>query len=157
MSLVHFVKMSGKDLSGKGIAPTAAALKRDLDSYNLGTEKIRLQIQGETVLLRGAVASRAIFEKMVVAAGNILGIAAVNAAGVRLSEKSSDNGITHQGRLAYYVVKPGDNLAKIAEKLYGPSLGMKGGAIFEANRPMLKMPNKIYPGQLLRIPILPGM
>jgi len=126
MSLVHFVKMSGKDLSGKGIAPTAAALKRDLDSYNLGTEKIRLQIQGETVLLRGAVASR-------------------------------DNGITHQGRLAYYVVKPGDNLAKIAEKLYGPSLSMKGGTIFEANRPMLKVPNKIYPGQLLRIPILPGI
>jgi nucleoid-associated protein YgaU len=29
---------------------------------------------------------------------------------------------------------------------------MKYPAIFEANKPMLKDPDKIYPGQVLRIP-----
>lgn len=152
MSLVHFVKTTGKDLSGKGGSPTAAALKRDLDAYNLGTERIRVQIQGDLVLLRGAIDSRAAFEKMVVAAGNILGIAAVSGESVKISETGADTAITCQGRLVYYVVKYGDDLRKIAEKLYGSELGNRGGAIFEANRPMLQMPAKIYPGQLLRVP-----
>ncbi|KAA6204542.1 MAG: LysM peptidoglycan-binding domain-containing protein [Candidatus Tokpelaia sp.] len=155
MSLVHFVKITGKDLSGKGQPPTAALLKRDLDSYNLGTERVRLQIEGDTVILRGTISNRGAFEKMVVAVGNILGIAAVESKAVKINEAGSDTGITYKGRLVYYIVKYGDNLSHIAEKLYGHGFGVKGGLIFEANRPMLRMPSKIFPGQLLRIPALP--
>jgi nucleoid-associated protein YgaU len=50
----------------------------------------------------------------------------------------------------YYTVASGDNLWKIAEKYYGN--GSKNDVIFEANKPMLKSPDKIYPGQVLRIP-----
>jgi nucleoid-associated protein YgaU len=50
----------------------------------------------------------------------------------------------------YYTVVSGDNLWKIAEKYYGN--GSKNDVIFEANKPMLKSPDKIYPGQVLRIP-----
>ena len=46
----------------------------------------------------------------------------------------------------------GDNLSKIAKKFYGDA--NKYPVIFEANKPMLKDPNKIYPGQNLRIPPL---
>ena len=42
------------------------------------------------------------------------------------------------------------NLLKIADKYYGN--GAQNDVIFEANKPMLKSPDKIYPGQVLRIP-----
>ena len=49
-----------------------------------------------------------------------------------------------------HVVQSGDSLSKIAQKYYGdPALYTK---IFEANRDLLKDPNKIQPGQKLRIP-----
>ena len=52
----------------------------------------------------------------------------------------------------YYTVVSGDNLSKISKSQYGdPNKYMK---IFEANKPMLKDPDKIYPGQVLRIPPL---
>ena len=49
-----------------------------------------------------------------------------------------------------YVVQSGDTLSKIAQKYYGDaSLYPK---IFQANRDVLSDPNKISPGQKLRIP-----
>jgi nucleoid-associated protein YgaU len=52
----------------------------------------------------------------------------------------------------FYTVKKGDTLWKIAEAHYGKGQGARHQAIFEANRPMLKHPDKIFPGQVLRIP-----
>ncbi|MBM3576382.1 MAG: LysM peptidoglycan-binding domain-containing protein [Alphaproteobacteria bacterium] len=52
----------------------------------------------------------------------------------------------------FYVVKAGDTLWKIAEAHYGAGKGAKYMEIFEANRPMLTDPDKIQPGQRLRIP-----
>jgi nucleoid-associated protein YgaU len=48
----------------------------------------------------------------------------------------------------------GDTLWAIAEKFYGKGKGKEYNRIFEANRPMLSHPDKIYPGQTLRIPPL---
>ena len=50
----------------------------------------------------------------------------------------------------FYTVKSGDTLSAISKQVYGnANLYNK---IFEANKPMLKSPDKIYPGQVLRIP-----
>ena len=49
-----------------------------------------------------------------------------------------------------YTVKSGDTLSKIAEDVYGSASDYM--QIFEANKPMLSDPDKIYPGQVLRIP-----
>ncbi len=51
-----------------------------------------------------------------------------------------------------HIVKSGDTLSKIAKEVYGSA--NKYMVIFEANKPMLSDPNKIYPGQVLRIPEL---
>jgi nucleoid-associated protein YgaU len=51
-----------------------------------------------------------------------------------------------------YEVKKGDTLWKIAEAHYGKGKGASYNVIFDANRPMLSHPDKIYPGQILRIP-----
>jgi len=52
----------------------------------------------------------------------------------------------------FYVVQSGDTLWKIAETQYGHGKGAKYQEIFEANKPLLKDPDHIYPGQRLRIP-----
>jgi nucleoid-associated protein YgaU len=52
-----------------------------------------------------------------------------------------------------YTVAGGDSLSKIAKKFYGDP--GKYTVIFEANKPMLKDANLIYPGQVLRIPTVP--
>ena len=49
-----------------------------------------------------------------------------------------------------YVVKSGDSLSKIAKQHYGNANEWK--RIFEANTDVLKDPNKIFPGQKLKIP-----
>ena len=52
----------------------------------------------------------------------------------------------------FYTVESGDTLSKIAQEQYGD--GSKYPIIFEANTPMLKSADLIYPGQVLRIPPL---
>jgi len=52
----------------------------------------------------------------------------------------------------FHTVESGDTLGAIAKKAYGNA--MKYPVIFEANKPMLSHPDKIYPGQVLRIPAL---
>ncbi|WP_201325664.1 LysM peptidoglycan-binding domain-containing protein, partial [Burkholderia sp. E168m23] len=50
----------------------------------------------------------------------------------------------------YHDVKPGDTLSAIAKEVYGDA--NKYPVIFEANKPMLSSPDRIYPGQKLVIP-----
>ena len=50
----------------------------------------------------------------------------------------------------FHTVVRGDTLSAIAKKFYGDA--NKYPVIFEANKPMLSHPDKIYPGQMLRIP-----
>jgi nucleoid-associated protein YgaU len=81
-------------------------------------------------------------EKVVLAAGNVEGVMQVD------DQMSVQVNSTPPAQ--YYTVVSGDNLSKISKQYYGnPNLYNK---IFEANQPMLKHPDKIYPGQVLRIP-----
>ena len=80
-------------------------------------------------------------EKILVAVGNISGIASVDD-----QVKTATPATASQ----FYTVKSGDTLSAISKQVYGnANLYNK---IFEANKPMLKSPDKIYPGQVLRIP-----
>jgi nucleoid-associated protein YgaU len=78
---------------------------------------------------------------VILAAGNVYGVAAVqDMMTVDLSQPEAK----------FYTVVKGDTLSKIAKEFYGNANAyMK---IFEANKPMLSHPDKIYPGQNLRIP-----
>ena len=49
-----------------------------------------------------------------------------------------------------YEVQPGDSLSKIAKREYGDA--NQWNRIFEANKDVLNDPNKIFPGQKLKIP-----
>lgn len=166
MGFFDFVKSAGKKLGfGDDDETNAKELKKELDSYGLGTDAVQIEIEGDTAVIKGAVEDQSIFEKAVVAVGNTLGISKVEASelkvvvpgsGMKLDAAADMNALIAAATPAkepkFHTVEKGDTLWAIADKAYGN--GSKYNAIFEANRPMLTHPDKIYPGQVLRIPDL---
>lgn len=148
MGIFNFVKSAGKKLGfGDDDAPEAEAVKKELDSHGLGTDQVEVKVVDDQIVLNGVVDDQTIFEKAVVAVGNTLGISRVEASELKVASADADDP-------KLYTVEKGDSLWKIAEAAYGKGKGPKHTVIFEANQPMLTHPDKIYPGQVLRIPPL---
>ncbi len=169
MSLFSFIKEAGEKLFGHKAAEEAAAAaaasddaaaKAKLDSTNRAAgDAIQTYIEAQgltitglvvtydaassTVSLFGVAADQATKEKALLSAGNVSGVSNVNDnMSVDLSEPEA----------TYHDVVRGDTLSAIAKAAYGDA--SKYPIIFEANKPMLSNPDKIYPGQKLRIPAL---
>ena len=145
MGLWDFVKNAGKALgigeAEAAEAPAPEALKKEVDDLGLKTEGLKVTVDGDTVKLSGKAASQEEKEKVILAVGNVAGVAKVEEA-IETPEPAKEP--------VFHTVVKGDNLWKISEKTLGS--GARYKEIFEANRPMLKDPDKIYPGQVLRIP-----
>ncbi|WP_299868885.1 peptidoglycan-binding protein LysM [uncultured Hoeflea sp.] len=166
MGIFDFIKSAGKKLGigGDDDAPDADAVKKELDSHGLGTDKVDVTVNGDKVVLSGVVEDQSIFEKAIVAVGNTLGISKVEASELKVVIPDSGLKLGDADMTAlvaastpakdpkFHTVEKGDNLWKIAEAAYGKGKGSKYTVIFEANTPMLSHPDKIYPGQVLRIP-----
>ncbi len=106
-------------------------------------ENICVSIDGDVATVNGTAKNQETREKVILVIGNTAGIAGVeDAMDVAIEEPVA----------TFHTVERGDTLGKIAKKVYGNA--MKYPVIFEANRPMLTHPDKIYPGQVLRIPAL---
>ncbi len=110
--------------------------------HKVDPSDVRAEKNGERIILKGRARNRAEAEKMIIAAGNHEGVSEVE------SHIEIDEDTTPEAK--FYEVKSGDTLSKIAKEQYGDA--MKYPVIFDANRPMLKDPDKIFPGQVLRIP-----
>ncbi len=163
MGLLSFIKEAGEKLFGKGTAQTAmAAAQADpsseaktkaandaaadailayIESQGLKATALTVTFDGATATVYGVADNQATKEKIVLCCGNVQGVEAVND---RMTVDQSEP------EAQYYTVVKGDNLSKISKQFYGdPNKYMR---IFEANKPMLKSPDLIYPGQMLRIP-----
>jgi hypothetical protein len=87
MGLFDFVKSVGKKLGiGDEESPDADALKKELDSYDLGTEKVEVAVEGDKAIVKGEVADQSIFEKVIIAVGNTLGVSKVEAGELKVSD-----------------------------------------------------------------------
>ncbi|WP_331372706.1 peptidoglycan-binding protein LysM [Sinorhizobium chiapasense] len=154
MGLFSFIKNAGKKLGigGDDAPPDADSVQKELASHDLGTKDVEVEVVDDKVVLKGVVKDQSTFEKAVVAVGNTLGVSAVEASDLKVADAGAAPAPAKAP--VFYTVKKGDNLWKIAEAQYGKGKGAKHTLIFEANKPMLKDPDKIYPGQVLRIPDL---
>ncbi|MEO1563714.1 MAG: peptidoglycan-binding protein LysM [Pseudomonadota bacterium] len=139
MGLLSFVKNAGKSLFGSAEAaePTTEGLQKELEELGLDASGLDISVEGDTVKVEGNAVDQETKEKILLAVGNVEGIAAVD-------DQAGGGGTFH-------TVEKGDTLWAIAEKTMGS--GAKYPEIFEANKPMLTDPDLIYPGQVLRIPV----
>lgn len=126
-------------------AETAAAgkLEETISDLQLKVENLKVHINDDMATISGMAYDQATKEKVVLVVGNTEGIATVD----------DQMTVEHvEPEAQFHTVVSGDTLGKIAKKFYGNA--MKYPVIFEANKPMLKDPDLIYPGQVLRIPHL---
>lgn len=171
MSIIDFMKDAGERLFKKGapapdIRPlpgkpaatpgakadvdaledgAARAIKNYVASKGLPVDKLDIDFDANTstVTVSGTVPDQETREKVVLCCGNVASVEHVN----------DQMKVANAGQAGeYYTVKKGDTLSEIAQKVYGSA--NKYSVIFEANKPMLSDPDKIYPGQNLRIPRL---
>lgn len=120
----------------------ARALEMRLAALGLGAEGVAIEVHEGVVSLKGKVKDQATAEKIVLAVGNTNGVESVD------NELEVEN---VEPPATFHTVVSGDTLSKIAKQYLGSA--NKYMVIFEANKPMLKDPDKIYPGQVLRIPL----
>ena len=137
MGLLSFVKNAGKSLFGKSDEVEADTLKAEVEKLGLDASGLDISVDGDKVKIDGEAVSQEVKEKIILAVGNVDGVAEVE-----------DNVAGSEG--SYHTVEKGDTLWAISKKALGD--GNRYNEIFEANKPMLTHPDKIYPGQVLRIP-----
>ncbi|MYN15063.1 peptidoglycan-binding protein LysM [Pusillimonas sp. TS35] len=149
MGLLSFIKEAGEKLFGGDEAKAASAeeLRKELDKHKLNADGLDIKVDGDKVTVSGQAKSTEDAEKISLALGNTVGVASVD---------NQLNVAQPAPEAKMYTVQKGDTLWKIAEEQYGKGNGGKYNRIFEANKPMLSDPDKIYPGQVLRIPPMAG-
>ena len=164
MGMFSFIKEAGEKLFGRGEAKAAeaaataaptpenvAALSKTagdaiaayINSQGLKVEGLQVSFDApsSTVTVAGVAPDQATKEKVLLCCGNVEKVASVKDM-MTVASSSPESQM--------YVVVSGDNLSKISKQFYGTP--NKYTHIFEANKPMLSDPDKIYPGQVLRIP-----
>ncbi len=172
MGLFDFFKNAGDDKEDVvKVSPERVdqlrqqAITEKLANLDVEGEQVTVTVTGEFVTLTGSAPSQEALEKMVLCAGNHYGIAQVDCqltvdapapTAAVAAPPAAGSGVAPaapaEAQSTFYTVKSGDTLGKIAAQHYGDA--SKYPLIFEANKPMLSDPDKIYPGQALRIPPL---
>lgn len=151
MGLIDFFKGAGEKIFGKSEekreAEKAQAVLEHIKKYSFDVENLDVSVDDETVTVRGQVKNALDKNRIIVAAGNIEGVSKVNDFIQVVAPTPVPEPVPEK---EFYTVKSGDTLSKISKEVYGnANLYNK---IFDANRPMLTHPDKIYPGQVLVIP-----
>lgn len=134
MGLFSFAKSMGKKLFGSD-DEAAVKIKEHIEADNPGVEDLQVVFNQGQVNISGNGSGDAL-EKAILMAGNVEGVEAVEIPAVE--------------EVKFYEIKKGDTLWKIAKDNLGD--GNRYPEIFEANKEVIKDPDLIYPGQMIRIP-----
>lgn len=152
MGLFSFIKEKGAKIFGKKEEEAPAEQKTELKAsallayvkeLGLPYNRLKISLVEDDVTVEGEVANQTDSEKIVLALGNVESVDKVN---------NLMTVVTPAPEAKFYTVVSGDTLSKISKEFYADA--NKYNTIFEANKPMLSHPDKIYPGQVLRIPNL---
>ena len=142
MGLLSFAKNIGKKIFGnEDEAPEK--LKEHIEKDNPGITNLEIEVRDGVATIKGETDDPSALEKVILMAGNVLGIEEVRADEVTAPEQTIE--------VQYYEIKKGDSLWKIAKNFYGN--GNDYPKIFEANKEVIKDPDLIFPGQMIRIPM----
>ncbi len=144
MGMFDFLKNVGTSIFGRGKSEAEEIEKLLKAELGDRIQNLKVTFADDVVTLSGNCDSYATKEKAVLLAGNVKGVAKVNDINL-ISPKPVE-------QTEFYTIQRGDSLSKIAKKYYGNA--MKYPVIFEANREVIKDPDLIYPGQVIRIPKL---
>ena len=162
MGIFKFIKEAGAKVFGagketKGVSSKVAVdkekdesienekatrkLEETIHDLNLKVENLKIIIKDDLAIVSGHADKQSTREKVILVVGNVEGISRVED-NLTVENKEPES--------VFHTVERGETLSKIAKEHYGNA--NKYSEIFEANKPMLKDPDKIYPGQVLRIP-----
>ena len=142
MGLFDFVRSVGNKIFNRD-EEAAEKIQQHIEADNPGIKDMKVAFNDGVVSITGAADSPEAMEKAVLMAGNIKGVGEVKADAVKVPETGSKS--------EYYVIESGDTLSKLAKKYYGNAMDYP--KIFEANREVIKDPDKIFVGQKIRIPL----
>ena len=142
MGLLSFAKNIGKKLFNNK-AEASDKISSYIEDDKPGVSNLQVKVEGDVVTLSGEAESAEALEKAVLMAGNVKGVSEV------LSDAVTAPAATE--KVEYYEIVSGDTLSAVSKKYYGKSSAYM--RIFEANREVIKDPNKIYVGQKIRIPL----
>lgn len=175
MGIFDFVKKAGSKLFKKepeADEGTYKPLRQHVSEHGIKADDLHFRFEQGVLIVEGWVPDQDTREKVILIVGNVEGIGQVDdrlnigrapagqvagasggkvpLAGTVGQPGSGGGGGAGEWSSRTYTVKSGDTLSAIAKAHYGNA--NKYPLIFEANKPMLKDPDKIYPGQVLRIP-----
>jgi len=127
-------------------------LEKHVRSMGFEVDDLDITFDDGKATITGAVDDNATRERVILTVGNVDGVGQVDdQLRVKTHVELAAEEINRQkAETKFYTVVSGDSLSKIAKEFYGDP--MRYPEIFEANKPMLKDPDLIYPGQVLRIP-----
>jgi len=150
MGFFDFVSDAGKNILGQG--DDAASIKKEIESSfeNVPVDGLVVTVEGDTVTLAGVAQDYPTREKAILIAGNIEGVAQVNADQLITLEQISEENVHEIPEEIFYTIVKGDTLWEIATKYYDD--GSKYTHIVDANIEVIKDADLIYPGQAIRIP-----
>ena len=147
MGLFDFVKDVGRQIFDTD-AEAADTIKNHLEVKTHGLSNLEVEFDDGTVTLCGDCSNQAVREQAILIAGNIQGVEKIVADDLRAPEPTPEE---PEEKAEIYEIVSGDTLGGIAKRYYGNA--SKYTKIFEANKDIISDPNKIYPGQKIRIPL----
>jgi len=152
MGLLDFIRDAGSDLFGGKKGNEAEQIKTAVErELGNNVRNLGVMFNDGKVTLQGEATSQAAKEKAVLIAGNVRGVNSVADDALRVTGQQA--GATAQAanyQPSYYTIQSGDTLSGVAKQHYGDA--NRWQELFEANREVIKDPDKIYPGQRIRIP-----
>ena len=146
MGLLDFVKDAGRQLFNTD-AEAADNIREFIEIKTSGIKNLDVQFDDGVATVCGDCPNEGTRNSAILIAGNVKGVKKVVADGLTFPEPKEEE----KEKFEIYEIVSGDTLGGIAKRYYGKaSLYTR---IHEANKELISDPNKIYPGQKIKIPL----